>query len=82
LPGISVMSRILHWANASPVRSPRSKALYHRLIRPRMGMCLVRGHRDHQSWYWTVLGTGPLVRTASSRGGPVLDLGTGRPVLS
>jgi hypothetical protein len=35
-----------------------------------------------QSWYWTVLGTGPLVRTASSRGGPVLDLGTGRPVLS
>ncbi|KAH0186447.1 hypothetical protein KCV03_g6824, partial [Aureobasidium melanogenum] len=37
---------------------------------------------DKQSWYWTVLGTGPLVRTASSRGGPVLDLGTGRPVLS
>jgi hypothetical protein len=36
----------------------------------------------YQSWYWTVLGTGPLVRTASSRGGPVLDLGTGRPVLS
>ncbi|KAG9665767.1 hypothetical protein KCU87_g10155, partial [Aureobasidium melanogenum] len=35
-----------------------------------------------QSWYWTVLGTGPPVRTASSRSGPVLDSGTGRPVLS
>jgi hypothetical protein len=41
----------------------------------------IKGPLD-QSWYWTVLGTGPLVRTASSRGGPVLDLGTGRPVLS
>jgi hypothetical protein len=26
-----------------------------------------------QSWYWIVLATGPLVRTASSRGGPVLS---------
>ena len=34
-----------------------------------------------QSWYWIVLRTDPVERTASSRDGPVLDLGTGRPVL-
>jgi hypothetical protein len=46
-PEIPVMSRILHWANANPLRDPRSKALYSHPNRLKMDRCLVRGLHHH-----------------------------------